>query len=411
MHSSKALRMTLHRMRANRLRTALTTLTIMIGVAAMIVLIGLSNGVLSMMGTTLNNTNNTNNTIAITPSTPDILAPKQGLDDGDLAALQRELDPALVDQIVPVVEGAAVMRYGANEFRTAKATGSNEGLLKLRTREIAAGSMFTEDQYRSKAKVALIGSSVVKWLFAGNADAALGSNIYIGRHQFKVIGILAKSAVGNGVALVPMPTARAFLFGGADSLNSISVIAKDLESLTPLSDQISTIMDREHNIGSSAQRNYSADTTNTVASSSQSLTVLNWFIIAVAACMLLVGALGIANTILLTVSEHTEEIRQHIADGTPRSTIFRHVLAESTILAAFGGILGVGLGIGALVLVETQVMPELTGGAAVVEVPIQAVLIAFGASLLLGLLAGLYPAAQAAKLSPAIKERELVGLV
>ncbi|WP_084216804.1 ABC transporter permease [Pseudonocardia spinosispora] len=406
MQSKNALRMTLHRMRANRLRTGLTTLTIMIGVAAMIVLIGLSNGVLSMVGTTLNNTNNT---IAITPSTPDILAPKQGLDDGDLAALQRELDPTLVDRVVPVVEGAAVMRFGANEFRTAKATGSNEGLLKLRTRQIAAGSMFTEDQYRSKAKVALIGSSVVKWLFAGNSEAALGQNIYIGRHQFKVIGILAKSAVGNGVALVPMPTARAYLFGGTDSLNSISVIAKDLDSLTPLSDQISKIMDREHNIGSSAQRNYSADTTNTVASSSQSLTMLNWFIIAVAACMLLVGALGIANTILLTVSEHTEEIRQHIADGTPRSTIFRHVLAESTILAAFGGILGVGLGIGALVLVETQVMPELTGGAGAVEIPIQAVLIAFGASLLLGLLAGLYPATQAAKLSPAVQERELVA--
>jgi putative ABC transport system permease protein len=394
------LRNALHCMHASKLRTILTMLGIILSEAVMILTSGLGIGLESgYNAASLNN----NGTWTIAPLPAPLQAGgnhPRSLTDSDIAALTKGADPKIISDVVPVVSGMAPVRYNGNQYGGV-IYGSSAAFLRVQSTAIrlTGGSVFTEQQYKDSARVILIGPDLLRALFNGDADAAMGSTVQIGLVSFKVIG-----TIGPGpwsLALVPLTTARAFLFGGKHTVQSIDIRQADLYATMPAVNQITDILDREHFIKNPGQRDYAISPVNLSQwpLTEQTLTLLRWVTVAATGIALLIGALGLANIMLVTVTERTSEIGIRRAVGARRSAILRHFLFESVLVAGLGGIIGIGLGVAATV--GAQRLLSNTGPLyGVPGFSVTSILSAFGLSLLVGLAAGCYPATRAARMQP-----------
>jgi putative ABC transport system permease protein len=258
--------------------------------------------------------------------------------------------------------------------------------------------VFTSEQYQDKARVILLGPTLLRALFNGDPKAAVGSTVQIGRQNFEVIGTIGPA--GGSMALMPMTTARAYLFGGMRTVGGANVLATSLGAVDAAIDQVNSILDREHFVKNSAQRDFSVtrfDQTGPMIG--DLVTLLRWFAAVATGIALFIGALGLANIMLITVTERTSEIGIRRAVGASRGAILRQFLVEAVLIGGFGGLVGVGVGV-ALTLTATRVLPGVAPAYGVPVLSIEAVALAFGLSLLVGLLAGTYPAIRAARLHP-----------
>jgi putative ABC transport system permease protein len=398
MHLRETFFIALHCMRAGRLRTALTMLGIVLSVAMVIAMSALNIGLKNTYHVAFNHINSPIiiSSIAATRSggnSPRILG------DADLAALRNDSDPSIVSNVVPMVNGQAGIRRGAR-LTTASVIGSSPDYLSFSSRPIMAGSMFTDEQYHNNARVTLLGSTLASTLFDANTKGAVGSNIVIGRQHFNVIGVLTPAGTGDNAALMPMTTARSVLYGSGHSITGIGVLPVDEARISAAVEQINAILDREHYVKQPGQRDFSVSTAQATADAAVGLlTVLNWFTLGVTAVALFIGALGLANIMLITVTERTHEIGIRKAIGARRGVILRQFLIESLLIACIGGVIGVGLGVG-LTLTAQRFLPRYAPMCGIPELSMDAVGIAFGISLYIGILAGSYPAIRAARLCP-----------
>src|SRR5882757_4398038 len=399
MYFKESLRIALHCMRAGRLRTILTMLGIVVSVAVVITSSGLNTGLVN----SYRDAGDANYAaISITPMTA---APTAGgnlprsLRDSDIQALTKNAHPAIISDVVPFVNGQVMLRYGDNQYR-GNVTGASAGFLRVQSSAISllAGSVFTSEQYQDKARVVLLGPTLVRVLFNGDPNAAIGSTVQIGRQSFDVIGTIGPA--GGSMALMPMTTARAYLFGGMRTVEGINVLATNLGTVDSAIDQINSILDREHFVKNSTQRDFLAtrfDPTGPMVG--DLVTLLRWFAAGATGIALFIGALGLANIMLITVTERTSEIGIRRAVGASRGAILRQFLVEAVLIGGFGGLVGVGAGV-ALTLTATRVLPGVAPAYGIPVLSIEAVALAFGLSLLVGLLAGTYPAIRAARLHP-----------
>jgi putative ABC transport system permease protein len=390
----EALRIALRALRANRLRSVLTTTGIILGVAAVIVLVALGNGI--QAGFTDQFASLTTQ-IQVTPSQDDRSA--QPLTDSDVDALGKRNQAPDIATVTPVVSGSAlVQQQGEQGYRTG-ITGTTAEYADVTDLELIAGTFFDEQQERTKAKVVILGTEPVSELFDGNAGGAIGQRVRIGRTSFRVIGV-AKPTQSDDVVYMPLDAARSYVLGGADDIDNIIIGATSAATVSAALEQVNTVLDQRHRITDPTERDYNAQAQQSfIDDASQFLTFLTLFTSAIAGISLVVGGIGVANIMLVSVTERTREIGIRKAIGATRRAILQQFLLESTVLAGLGGLIGVLAGLG-ITAIGAIVLPRLVPDFPVPSVSPGSIVLALSVSLAIGLVAGGYPANRAARLRP-----------
>jgi len=381
---------------ANKLRSALTTLGILIGVGSVILLVAVGNGssqsvqnAISSLGASAITVLHTEGSAAGTSST-EAFAEPQNLTVQDAQALQAAQGVASVS---PVVSTSETLSNGASST-TASLTGTYPSYFPAEDDTLSAGAYFTTQEVDKAQDVVVIGSEAATDLF-GTANP-VGKPVLVAGIPFTVVGVLAaKGSSGltsaDDTAIAPLTTVQDALTGFG-SLNNIVVLAKSSSQVDTVEGEVSSILDLRHH-ESAADADFdvlSASTLlSTASSTAHTFTVL---LGAVAAISLLVGGIGITNIMLVTVTERTREIGIRKAIGATPGVILAQFLTEATLLSMIGGALGVLAGI---IGTHFQIV-----GVKPVTVPLS-IPLAFGVSALIGLFFGGFPANRAANMRPA----------
>ena len=296
--------------------------------------------------------------------------------------------------------GRAAAGAGGRQYRTS-VTGTTADYLTVTDRELTAGRGFDAQEERTNAKVVVLGPSPVNELFGGNAAAALGQEIRIGSAVFRVIGAVESTGQQDDVAIMPLGAARSYLHrrrrraghhhragavgGGGDGGDEPDHDDPDRPAQHPRPRRA-----RLRRAGAAGSRS---------RTSTQFLSFLTLFTAAVAGISLIVGSIGVANIMLVTVTERTREIGIRKAIGARPRVILLQFLLESVFLSGLGGLMGIALGVG-LALTGAAILPQLVPDFPVPAVDPASIVLAFTVSLLIGLIAGGYPANRASRLRP-----------
>jgi putative ABC transport system permease protein len=393
----EAVRIALSGLRAHRLRSVLTMLGIIIGVAAVILLVAIGNGV---QASVKEKVQPLVNLITIVPTTGNVpgSAPKD-LIDADVASLQPQVPDAAT--VTPAITGPALTETDTTKMRS-RVVGSTELWLEVNNRDLQVGSFFDEGQVRSTARVVALGSTVAETLF-GDTAAALGQTVRINHQAFKVIGVMKSAGEpGDSYVIMPLSTARRYLYGGGNKVNQIFVQATDAAAVPAVEEQVIRTLSDRHHIKDPANRDFEVQSLRSqLDSANQILRILTLFTASVAAISLFVGGIGVLNIMLVSVTERTREIGIRKAIGATRRAILQQFLIESLVLAGLGGAIGILIGVG-LALLGASIAPALgpTAGTFAPTVSIPSVVLSFAISLAIGLIAGGYPANRAARLRP-----------
>ncbi|GAA5136993.1 ABC transporter permease [Pseudonocardia adelaidensis] len=391
-------RIALRGLRANKLRSALTTLGIIIGVSAVILLTALGNGIQAGFNEQFGSLNTQ---ITVTPSEGAVPGGGQARDltENDMEALLNPRNAPDVATATPIVGGTALLQVGGDQYRTS-VTGTTADYLTVSDREVTAGRGFDDQEVRTNAKVVVLGPGPVNELFGGSSTAALNQEVRIGSAVFRVIGTVEATGQEDDVAIMPMGAARSYLTGGEDKLDTIIVRARSAEAVTAATDQITAILSERHHIRDTAKRDFNVRALQQqIQEATQFLSFLTLFTGAVAGISLIVGSIGVANIMLVTVTERTREIGIRKAIGARPRVILGQFLLESVFLSGLGGLMGIALGVG-LSLTGALVLPQLIPDFPVPSVDPASIVLSFTISLFIGLIAGGYPAHRASRLRP-----------
>jgi len=382
----------------NRIRSALTVLGIVIGVAAVIATLAIGQGAREAVQAQIRSLGANTLTVmsgTITASGARMSAGSNNtLTAEDAEAIKREC-PA-VQAVAPTVRTSAQAVYGANNWAT-QVQGTTADFPIVRAWPVASGVFVTDSDVRGAAKVCVLGAEVALQLY-GDADP-IGSTVRIKDMPFRVVGVMGvKGGQGWGgsqddVILVPLTTAMRKLMSRT-SVNAIAVSAVSEREVPAASEQITELLRQRHRIRPGADQDFFLFTQQEIASSAaETSKVMTLLLASIAAVSLMVGGIGIMNIMLVSVTERTREIGIRRAIGARRRDIMMQFLAESAFLSLAGGALGVALGIGAATAV-TQIArwPTMIQPAAVI--------LAFGFSTAIGIFFGYYPALRASGLDP-----------
>jgi putative ABC transport system permease protein len=395
---AEAFQIALRSLRSNRMRSALTTLGIVIGVSAVIVLVGLGNGIKAGFNEQFGALGNQIQVAKVNGSVPGGGAAKD-LKDSDVTALRNPNVAPDIGAVTPVLGGSELIEVNQQQFRAA-VQGSTADYLTVVDRELVAGSMFTAEQARSNARVVVLGPNAVATLFGGDAGAAIGKDVRISRSTFEVIGVVKGNGQQDDAAIMPLGAARAYLVGGNDTVTQIIVQAASVPQVPAALAEVNKVLDSRHSIRDPAKRDFNATALQSLLDqANQFLTFLTLFTVAVAAISLIVGGIGVANIMLVSVTERTREIGIRKAIGARSSAILKQFLIESTMLAAMGGVVGIVIGT-AITIAASVIIPMVAPDFGAPTVSPWAIVISFGVSLLIGLIAGGFPANRAARLQP-----------
>ena len=349
-----AFRIALASLRVNKMRSALTMLGIIIGVAAVITTVAVGTGAnariqqqIASMGSNL---------IVVTPGSLTTGGLRLGsgfaltLTSGDAQAIATECPS--VGLVAPGVRGGVQVVFGNTNWATS-VFGTKPNYLPIRAFQMAEGSAFTDQDIERSAKVALLGQTVVRNLFSG-VDP-VGQTVRLNHVPFTVAGILApKGQSGMGqdqddVILIPITTAQKRLLGassaGVNAVNFIFVQARSTGDVAAAQDQIRTLLRQRHRLLPSEEDDFTLRNLQEIlATQTASARIMSALLAAVASVALLVGGIGIMNIMLVSVTERTREIGLRLAVGAKTRDILLQFLTESAALALLGGVIGIALG-------------------------------------------------------------------
>ena len=381
----------------NKLRSFLTMLGIVIGVGCVIAVVAIGNGATKSVENTINSLGT--NFIMIFPgastqSGARIFTGNSTLTADDAEALKTEA-PA-VSYVSPTVRSAAQLVAGELNWGTSIQGVSTDYPL-IRSWNVAQGSFFTDQDVKAAAKVAVLGQTVVDNLFP-NGDA-VGQVVRIKNVPFKVVGVLEKKG-GNmmgqdqdDTVIAPYTTVMKRL-SGKTKIDMIQVSAASASQVQEAQDQITSVLRQRHRIPPAGDSDFQMRSQEEIAATqAQSMGTLKNLLLIIAGVSLFVGGIGIMNIMLVSVTERTREIGIRMAIGAKGRHVLLQFLFEAITLAIVGGLIGVGLGIGASVIVKHF------AGWPIVVTP-ESIALSFGVAAFVGVFFGYYPARKAARLDP-----------
>ena len=391
-------------LRANKLRSLLTMLGIVIGVAAVIAVVALGAGAqaavkdrISSLGTTL---------LTVMPGQQRggggvAFDQSVKLTIADAKALENRATN--LNAVQPEINSRVQVQY-LNQNASTSAVGSTSNYLTVRKYELAAGRMFTTQEDEGRQRVVVLGQTVVTNLGIRSPDAIIGENVRIKGLQFQVIGILKPKGQSSPFGdpddqvLIPLTTGRFRVFG-TDRLRSISVLAQSEEKIPDAMADVQKVLRREHRLTSAKPDDFQirsqADFLNTLG---ETTAVFTYLLSGIAAVSLLVGGIGIMNIMLVSVTERTREIGIRKALGATSANILLQFLIEAVVLCLLGGLVGAAVGSGGALAMSkfaqwnTQISPS-------------SIVMAFVFSAVVGVLFGVWPARRAASLDPIVALR------
>ena len=402
MNASDYLTNALAALRGNPLRSLLTTLGIVFGVASLIAMMAIGNGATARIDKLIQSFGS--NTLTITPGSAQSGGARTGagskpsLRDRDAAAILREADGVVA--VSPQLNTGGQLIAG-NMNWSSQVQGVTAAHFDVASWTLADGRLLEQADSRSAARVAVLGQTVARELFPDRSP--VGESLRINRSNFTVIGVLeAKGQTSFGrdqddVVFVPLESLRRHLLGDplmADAVGSLLVKAADGVNLDELQLALGEILRQSHRLSANEEDDFRIrNFAQTVAARSETLRIMTGFLAMVAGIALLVGGIGIMNIMLVTVTERTKEIGLRMAVGAPPRAILIQFVIEAALLAFAGGLIGVLLGV-----LGAWGAGKLTG----MDVVLDTGSIALGAasSIATGLFFGYYPALRASRLSP-----------
>lgn len=382
---------------ANKMRSILTMLGIIIGVAAVIALVSIGNGVKQDIQNSISSLGS--NLLMVMPGAPRTpgVRPSAGsmksLKVSDYEAISK-LDG--VKAASPMTSGSYVVIY-QNKNWTTSVSGVSYNYLDVNNWSMKSGRFLSEKNVQNRERVAVVGKTVVKNLF-GDEDP-VGAEIRVKNIPFRIIGVLnskGSGAMGNDqddMVVIPYTTAMERV-EGVDYLRMIYVVGKDENGIDRLQSDIENLLRVRHGIKDTNLDDFNIQNMNSIMETMEETTgTLTLFLGAVAAISLVVGGIGIMNIMLVSVTERTREIGVRKALGATYSVIVTQFLIEAVVISLMGGIIGIILGIG-----SSKLIGMASGMSTVISVP--TIVMSFAFSMAIGLIFGIYPARKAAKLNP-----------
>ena len=391
-------------LRANKLRSALTMLGIVIGVGAVIAVVALGTGAqqavkdrIAALGTTL---------LTVSPG-------QQRGQGVAIAGAQKRLtidDAKAVDEratnliaVQPEMRSSQQIVFG-NKNANTTIVGTSPNYLEVRKYTLRAGKMFTAADDEGRQRVVVLGNTVLTNLGVTTPEALIGETVRIRGTQFTVVGVLASKGQASAFqdpddeVLIPIETAR-FRVNGTDRLNSISALAESEDKIPDAMGDIQRVLRREHRIAQGLPDDFQIRNQSDILATTQETTqVMTYLLSGIAAVSLLVGGIGIMNIMLVSVTERTREIGIRKALGATRFNILLQFLIEAVVLCCLGGVLGIGLGAGG-----AAIMSKTAGWST--QVSTAAIVMAFAFSAFVGVAFGVWPARRAAVLDPIVALR------
>ena len=387
-------------MGANRLRTFLTMLGMMIGVSAVILMLAIGQGAQYLVDQSIASMGSNLFIILSGSSTSGGLRMGSGaaptLTISDTQAISELPNIA---SVAPSVPGTAQMVYGSNNWST-QIIGTTPAYLDVRDWQLSAGYPFTDSDVRSATRVALLGQTVVKNLFGD--EEPLGKTIRIRNSPYTVVGVLAMKGQSldgrdqDDSVMIPVSTAQRKLFGTQfqGTVRLIMAQAASSEAMPAVERAINQLLRQRHRIKESADNDFTVRNLTALANAAADTTrAMSLMLGAIASISLLVGGIGIMNIMLVSVTERTREIGIRVAIGARSRDILLQFLLEAIIISVAGCLVGVGLGVGGAWAVN-----KITETAVVIT--FSSIVMAFLVAASVGVFFGFYPANKAARLEP-----------
>jgi len=385
-------------LRSNKIRSILTMLGIIIGVSAVIAMIALGQGAkkavedsISALGTNL---------LMIRPGSA-----RQGnvrlgagssvrLNEDDLEAIQTKVSD--IQALAPELTRSGQLKYN-NKNWNAQIIGTTPEYEFVRNASVDKGAYFTRQDDATRQRVAVIGQTVVDNLFDPEENP-VGKQIKINNIGFEVIGVLkVKGQQGwmnqDDIVIIPLQTAQKRLLG-LDFFTNINVQVADISLMEQVSMEIEQVLRKNHKLTGTEENDFAIrNQADIMATRTETAKTLTWLLASVAFVSLVVGGIGIMNIMLVSVTERTREIGVRRALGARRRDVLAQFLTEAVTLSLVGGLIGIGLGVGATIL-----MSKLAGWSTLISSG--SILSAFLFSATVGIFFGFYPAKKAASLDP-----------
>jgi len=388
-------KMALRSLIANTMRTFLTALGMIIGVASVISMISIGEGARQQTLSTIEKFGT--NIITIKPGRK-----KNRHVSSDMVKTLKLSDAKAIENNIPLITGVAAQVYRSAQLKhgskntNTTVRGTGEKYLQLSNFTIERGRYFNKEEVRSVRKVAVIGSTVVKNLFD---DAnPIGKEIKVDGNNYLVIGSTEqKGALSwfdpDDQIFIPVTTAQKRLFG-IHHIQSIDVQAKQMEDLEVIKKDIDSLLRIRHGIHTDEDSDFHVQNSSQWLNSwGDAAKTFTYLLGGIAAISLLVGGIGIMNIMLVSITERTKEIGIRIAIGAKKSEIMEQFLIESVLISFIGGGLGILLGI-----IISRTVSKIGGWDTIVSS--QSIMLAFGFSVGVGIFFGFYPARKAANLNP-----------
>jgi len=390
-------------LRANKLRSLLTMLGIVIGVAAVIAVVALGAGAQSAVKNRITSLGTTLLTVMPGQQRGMGVAFDQSvkLTMDDAKAIEEKT--TTLNAVQPEINSRVQVQY-LNQNASTSAVGTSANYLEVRKYELEAGRMFTSQEDEGRQRLIVLGQTVVTNLGIRSPDAIIGETVRLKGLQFTVIGVLKSKGQSSPFGdpddqvLIPITTGRFRVFG-TDRLRSISVLAQSEDRIPDAMADVQRVLRREHRLVSGKADDFQirsqADFLNTLG---ETTAVFTYLLSGIAAVSLLVGGIGIMNIMLVSVTERTREIGIRKALGATSANILLQFLIEAVVLCLLGGLIGAAVGSGGAIAMSAFAQWNT-------QISASSIVMAFVFSAVVGVLFGVWPARRAASLDPIVALR------